>query len=131
MIANLRKYWKSIVWAIVILILCGLPGNEVSKVKFIDIPYFDKFVHLSLYLVFTLLLISDNNSKRKSNEVSVKAIILATIAAIIYGILIEVLQKYLFINRGAEIWDEVANTLGVLIAIFCYRWINRITDGYL
>lgn len=131
MIDFFTKHWKSLVWATIILILCGLPGDEVNKVKFIDIPYLDKFVHLSLYLVFTLLLISDINSKRKNYDISVKKIAIAAFIAIVYGIVIEILQKYLFVNRGAEIWDFVANTIGVVIAIFCYRWVNRITEGYI
>lgn len=117
MIANLGNIWKSIVWAIVILILCGLPGNEVSKVKFIDIPYLDEFVFTYRFTLFLVCWYPTTILKGKVIKVSVNTIILATIVAIIYGILIEVLQKYLFINRGAEIWDEVANTLGVIITL--------------
>lgn len=125
-----NNHWKSIAWAIIILILCGLPGNDIDKVKFIDIPHFDKFVHFSMYFVFTLLLISENNLQRQIHDVTVNAILIATAISLIYGALIEILQKYLFINRGADIWDMVANTVGVIVAVLCYRMVNRITKGY-
>ena len=54
----IKTHWKSIIWAIVILILCGIPGDDIDKVRFIDIPHLDKFVHGVLYFVFTLLLIN-------------------------------------------------------------------------
>ncbi|MHC1703425.1 MAG: VanZ family protein [Tenuifilaceae bacterium] len=127
----IHNHWKSVVWAIVILILCGMPGDDLNKVKFIDIPHLDKIVHGFLYFVFTLLLISENNSQKAYYETTMSSIIIAAIIALSYGMLIEVLQKILFINRGAEILDMVANTIGFLVAVIFYRQINRITKGYI
>lgn len=126
-----NSHWKSIVWAIFILILCGIPGSQVNKVKFIDIPHFDKFVHFFLYFTFTLLLISENNKKRNYRKVTVDAILIAATISLSYGALIEILQKILFINRGADIWDMIANTIGFLFATISYRQVNRITEGYI
>ena len=131
MIKFIKEHWKSLVWAAIIMILCGLPGDDLNKVKLINIPYFDKFVHWSLYFVFALFLISENNSQRKIGEVTYNAILIAAIISISYGALIEILQKFVFIHRGAEIWDEVANTLGFLVAAISYRLVNRITDKYI
>lgn len=124
-------HWKSIVWALFILVLCGLPGNEINKVKFIDIPQFDKFVHFFLYFVFTLLLISENNKQKSFRKVTVDAILIAAAISLGYGAVIEILQKYLFVNRSAEIWDMIANTSGFLVAVLSYRVVNRVTEGYL
>jgi len=126
-----KKHWKSILWAIFILILCGIPGNEINKVKFIDIPQMDKFVHMFLYFVFTLLLISETNTQKQFLKVTVNAILIAALISLGYGAIIEILQKVLFVNRGADIWDMVANTSGFLFAILLYRQVNRITDGYI
>lgn len=125
------RHWKSIVWAAFILVLCGIPGNQINKVKFIDIPHLDKFVHFFLYFVFTLLLISENNKQRNYRKVTVDAILIAAAISLSYGALIEILQKFIFINRSAEILDMVANTFGFLLAALSYRYINRLTEGYI
>ncbi len=126
-----HNHWKSIIWAIFILVLCGMPGNQVNKVKFIEIPHFDKFVHFFLYFTFTLLLISENNKQKHYRKVTVDAILIAATISLSYGAIIEILQKFLFINRGADIWDMIANTLGFLVAVISYRQVNRITEGYI
>lgn len=126
-----NNHWKSIVWAAFILVLCGIPGNQVNKVKFIDIPHLDKFVHFFLYFAFTLLLISENNKQKKFRKVTVDSILVAAAISLGYGALIETLQKVLFIDRGADIWDMIANTFGFLAAVISYRQVNRITEGYI
>ncbi len=126
-----NNHWKSIVWAAFILVLCGIPGNQVNKVKFIDIPHLDKFVHFFLYFAFTLLLISENNKQKKFRKVTVDSILVAAAISLGYGALIETLQKVIFIDRGADIWDMIANTFGFLAAVISYRQVNKITDGYI
>jgi VanZ family protein len=126
-----NNHWRSIVWALFILVLCGIPGNQISKVKIIEIPHFDKFVHFFFYFVFTLLLISENNTQKSHRKVTVNAILIAAVFSLCYGALIEILQKELFVKRSGDIMDMVANTLGFLIAVVSYRQVNRITEGYI
>lgn len=127
----IKNYWKSLLWAVFIMILCGIPGNELNKVKLINIPHFDKMVHAFLYFVFTILLISENNSQKMEMIIPMKAILIAALIALSYGALIEIMQKTIFINRGAEVCDMVANTFGFLLAAALYRQANKITKGYL
>jgi len=126
-----QEHWKSMAWGVFILILCSIPGNQVNKIKFIDIPYLDKFVHLFLYFIFTLLLISENNSQKHHRKVTVNAILIAAAISLPFGALIEILQKILFTNRSAEVGDLVANIFGFLVATLSYRQVNRITEGYI
>lgn len=126
-----RNHWKSIIWAIFILVLCSIPGNQINKVKIIDIPQFDKFVHFFFYFVFTLLLISENNKLKLQKNVTVDAILIAASISLGYGGIIEIMQKELFINRGADIWDMVANTIGFLVAAISYRSVKKVTDRYI
>jgi VanZ family protein len=127
----LNNHWKSIVWGLFILVLCSIPGNQINKIKFIDIPQLDKFVHFILYFIFTLLLISENNKQRHLRKVTVDAILIAATISLTCGALIEILQKVLIINRGADIWDMIANTFGFIAAVISYRQVNRITEGYI
>ena len=126
-----NSHWKSIVWAIFIIILCSIPGNQINKIKIIDIPQLDKFVHFFLYFVFTLLLISENNKQRHHRKVTVDSILIAATISLSFGAFIEILQKLIMMNRGADILDMVANTFGFLAAVISYRQVNRITEGYI
>ena len=103
----------------------------MHKIKIIDIPHFDKFVHLFLYYVFTLLLISENNSQRHYRKVTVNAILIAAAISLSYGATIEILQKVLFLGRSGDIWDMMANTFGFLLATLTYRQVNQVTEGYI
>lgn len=131
MFVFLKNHWKSITWAAFILLLCGIPGNQINKVKFIDIPHFDKIVHLSFYFTFTLLLISESKSQKQQQKATIKDILIAGVISMSYGIFIEILQKLVFVNRGAEIWDVVANAFGFILAALSYRLVNRVTRGYI
>jgi VanZ family protein len=126
-----KNHWRSIGWALFILVLCGIPGNQISKVKIIEIPHFDKFVHFLFYFVFTLLLISENNTQKSHRKVTVNAILIAAVFSLCYGAFIEVLQKEIFVRRSGDIMDMIANTLGFLVAVISYRQVNRITEGYI
>jgi len=126
-----KNHWKSIIWALFILVLCGIPGNQVNKIQIIYIPHFDKFVHFFFYFVFTLLLISENNSQKHHRKVTVNAILIAAAFSLGYGAFIEILQKFIFVHRSGDVLDMIANTSGFLFASLAYRKVNRITEGYL
>jgi len=54
----LRLYGPVILWALLILLLTGLPGDYFPKVPTVwDLLEPDKIVHLFIFLVFTLLII--------------------------------------------------------------------------
>lgn len=125
------EHWKSIVWGVFILMLCSIPGNQINRVKFIDIPHLDKFIHFFLYFVFTLLLISENNTSKHHRKVTVNAILIAAAISIPTGAIIEILQKVILIGRSSDVLDLVANVFGFLAATLSYRQVNRITEGYI
>ncbi len=116
-------------WAIIILILCLMPSSDLERVRFINIPYMDKFVHLGLYIVFTLLLISEKNPQRNSGLVSFKTLAFAVGFSLFYGILIELMQLWFTSSRSADIWDVVADSIGITIALTNYKWVNKVTGG--
>ena len=108
-----------------------MPSDQMSKVSWINIPHFDKVIHFMLYFIFTLLLISGNNSQKHQRRVTINAILWAAAISLPYGIVVEVLQHFIFTTRSAEFWDIVANILGFLTASLAYRPANRITEGYI
>jgi len=127
MIKFIKQHINSFLWSLIILILCGAPSSEFPSVGFLNIPHLDKIVHFGLYVVFTMLLLSETNAKRKKGELEIKSVFISLTIAIFYGLLIELMQMLVFKSRGAEFWDFVANTVGAIVAVLTYRLVNRIS----
>lgn len=127
MIKFIKQHINSFLWALIIMIMCGAPSSSFPTVQFFNIPHFDKVIHFGLYVIFTLLLISETNAKRKLGGLERKAIIISLVIAIAYGLLIELMQLLVFESRGAEFWDFVANATGAISAVLTYKQANRIS----
>ncbi|MGE0078400.1 MAG: VanZ family protein [Bacteroidales bacterium] len=130
MIKFIKHHINSILWALVILILCGAPSSGFPKIGFLNIPHLDKIVHFGLYFIFTLLLVSEHNPLRCKQNVTKQSLIVGFSVAVIYGLLIEMLQWLVFTSRSAEFFDFLANTVGATLAILVYRLVNRYSKGW-
>lgn len=92
----------------------------VSLIKLTNVPdvgvdFGDKIFHFLAYFVLAFLwfgafLYHFNFNKRK-------AIIYASVFSILFGIIIEVLQDTLTDYRALDVYDVLANTSGVLLAV--------------
>lgn len=127
----LKKHWKSLLWATIILLAFSIPGNKVAKVSLFRIPHFDKFIHFTLIMVLAILLISELNRFKAELRVQASAIIWGVIISVGYGVLLEGLQYFIFSSRTASYLDVLANFTGAIAAIFIYRLLNRLTKGFL
>ena len=74
----------------------------------------DKVFHALAYSIFTVLWFI--TFYYKTNLKKTKALSLSVLFAIIFGILIEVLQGVLTQSRQMELNDVIANTIGAIIA---------------
>jgi len=87
----------------------------------IEIPYFDKIVHLGFYFVasFLFLLFIEKTSLNKQTK-NIK-IFSAIVIHLTIGVLIEYLQENYVSGRSGELEDVFANFLGILFAIIIYH----------
>lgn len=106
-----RNYtFLAVVWTLVItfLSLTALPKTSLSSVP---VPAKDKIVHVVFYFMFVFLwLQSSLQIKHKTPKI--------IILAVVYGILIEVLQEIITHSRQASFLDVLANISGALLAMF-------------
>lgn len=116
-----RSNLPGILWALFILFLCGIPGDQVPEPGFLDLFLFDKLVHASLFLVLAFLL-SVGFKRQPSYPLlqahSKKAVFLIST---LYGILLELLQYLFFFDRSFEQGDILANTAGALLGVIAFR----------
>ena len=122
----IKTYRNSILWAILICLLCFAPMSGVSRMPF---PHFDKLVHFGLWAIFALLVISESNALRRHGEVTRVALWRGLIVGASFGLLVELLQATTWIGRSASVLDWLADVAGVLAAMACYRWLNRMFRG--
>ena len=107
----------AITWTVLITVASLISFNSVPKVKIIGN---DKLVHFIFYLVFVILWSLAN----KRAYFKIKYELLIVFFAIVYGIIIEVLQGVLTQTRQADIYDVLANSLGAIIGfigLYCMK----------
>lgn len=85
----------------------------------IAIPNKDKIVHFGFYFVFVFSWINAIQPKLTKNKVKI------VFVAILYGIIIEVLQAELTETRQADFYDALANTCGAVTAYFFLKFVKR------
>jgi len=99
----------ALLWFIVTTVLLVIPGNALPKAPPIEIPFFDKWVHVVLFGILSWLFCAF----AKSIPDKVKILVVV----IIYGIAMEFVQKYLVINRSFDIVDIVADSIGAVLGV--------------
>ncbi len=118
-------FWRynraAFLWAILILVLCGLPGSNFPKLSFLEWLRPDKIVHLILFGIQSYLLIIGFTRQDRFPGLRANAIRLGVLLSISYGALVEVLQTTVFIGRSGDIRDALANSIGAFIGFYFFR----------
>ncbi len=119
---SLKKFIPGIAWFFIVLYIMCLPGSDIPSANWLSSIYFDKWVHVGVFALLVLLLCwpfykSDFN-KRERLQYFIKI----AIAASIWGLTIEFIQKYFVAGREFDLLDWAADSLGALIAFwFCRK----------
>jgi VanZ family protein len=116
-----RTLWPAYCWALIILILCGMPGEDIPALSFLQWLKPDKIVHLLLFGTLCYLILKGIHSQKNFRVINKSAVILALLISIGYGALIEILQATIFVHRSGDIRDAAANALGTLIGYWLFR----------
>ncbi|MCK5595358.1 VanZ family protein [bacterium] len=105
-----------ILYLILIFFLSSLPGKEIPDV---ELPYFDKLLHLLEYAVLGFLLMRGlKNSELKFSNISF--IIFTAIFSTLYGLSDESHQSFVP-NRDMSLFDVLFDCIGGVIGSIVYR----------
>lgn len=124
MIQTLRHQYLAIIWAVIVLILCDLPLENVSG----GLPLFegiDKLVHTGFFFVLTVLLFYGKIRQQRSYTFRMLTIVKILLVTATLGAGIEILQWKVFTYRSADIWDFFTDMVGVGMGIFSYIFLHR------
>jgi VanZ family protein len=114
-----KYFLPGIAWFFVVAILTLMPASDVPQVSWMDnIPNFDKLVHAGLFgglaFLFALPLLKSHFSQKQKLNYSIRI----SLAAIVWGITIEFLQKFYVPSRDFDLLDWAADIVGVIIALW-------------
>ena len=94
--------------------LYSFEGGGLSK---FNIPYGDKVVHFTFYFVAAVLGSLFFVETKEKNSLRIKYFIILALSLIFFGIVIEVIQETLTVNRSSDVFDALANSIGVILGI--------------
>ncbi len=115
---SFKKFLPGLAWFFVVGILTLMPGKDVPEVGWLNIPNFDKLVHMVLFGGLTLLFCLPYSKTCFSFLKKRNIFIRISLSMILWGLMIEVIQKFFVPGRGFEWLDWAADSFGVLIAFW-------------
>ncbi|MEM6684824.1 MAG: VanZ family protein [Bacteroidota bacterium] len=118
----MRKYiflFIAIAWTIAITIVSLVPVKEPEALQFL---YADKLVHIGIYFFFTIVWFMAFSKGITTNTLQKNALLFSGVFSFLYGIAIELMQENLVISREGDWQDALANTIGIIVAIFIIKW---------
>lgn len=120
-------FLPGIAWFFVVGILTLMPAKDVPEVGWFDkIPDFDKLVHAVLFGGLVILFGVPIYKSKILLRQKINYAIRISIAAVIWGITIEFLQKFFVPSRDFDLLDWAADTLGIVVALWiCVRILKR------
>lgn len=99
----------SILWTILILVLCLMPGKDMPSVSIFEI---DKIAHFGIYLILALLMYygwkRQNSFIVLHHHTFIKILLLTSF----YGFLVEIMQELFTADRHFELLDALTNSMG-------------------
>jgi VanZ family protein len=111
---NNRKLLLAIGALIFFTILFCLPGSAFPKEDWFSKIWFDKWVHIGIFLVLLFVWFRALQIK------SLQAYILIVIIALAYGFTIEIIQDRFIPNRSFDMGDLIADAIGSVVGILLW-----------
>jgi len=120
-----RKFLPAIVWFIFTAVLVFLPGSDIPKASWLDFIYFDKFVHAGIFGGITLLFCLPFFKAELSLHQKINYFIRISLAVILWGIIVEVIQRFFVPGRSFDLVDWAADSIGTYTAFLICRKISH------
>ncbi len=100
----------TLAWALVILVVCSVPGPSVPP-EFLPFS-FDKWVHVGLFAVLGFLWARAVPGREWQ----------VLLGGVVFGIAIELWQGLPLVGRTPDALDALADAVGVVLGVGIWRW---------
>ncbi|MBK8845734.1 MAG: VanZ family protein [Bacteroidetes bacterium] len=118
---NRSNFYTTLLWAMLILVLCLMPGKELPKIWWLELLSFDKVVHAAVFAILTILFIRNLEVLNPTHPIFKNRILTAIAISSCYGGALEVMQGTLIEGRSADIYDFVFDALGCFLGVWVAR----------
>ena len=113
-----RKLLLAVSVLIFFSFLFCLPGSAIPKDDWLDAIWADKWVHIGIFTVLIFLWC------RALEITALNVFVGVIIVAVLYGLMVEIVQDRFIPNRSFDLTDLVADFIGSLIGL--WLWIRYI-----
>ncbi len=109
----------AILFTLLTAVLFFLPGKNLPAAGWMAELQVDKWVHVGIFFLLCVLW-----SVALNIQTSAKFLGLASVA-FIYGCLVEWVQHNFITNRSFDVYDVVADAVGIVVAFTWWRYIKK------
>lgn len=120
-----RRYPITFLLAFAIVLLSLLPIPDVRTT--VEVPLMDKWAHMVMYGVLTLVIWMEYIRAHRQMR-GRRLLLLAFLAPIAMGGVLELMQAYLTTCRSGEWLDFVANSIGAVVGAGCGLLASRLWE---
>ena len=117
----LKHILPGLSWAILILLLCGMPPKNLGDFSFWNMLSPDKVFHFGVFSLLSLFLMVGFRRQYSFPKLRCRATLVSIIISILYGVLIEGVQITFFSGREGEVLDIIANSLGAGFGFIMFK----------
>jgi VanZ family protein len=104
-------YWDTAAWTAIMLVLFLFPSQGIPSVA---IPYQDKFAHIVLFAVFTILYLRGRMRAGSLRTFAPRHIITTFIIVMAFAVSVEILQEIMPLGRDGDVTDTLHDFAGFL-----------------
>jgi VanZ family protein len=118
---NIFRFIPAIAWFLLSFWLLTMPGSKIPHEDWFDTLQVDKWVHIALFSTLCFLFMVPLKKMQLKSKELLPWLLLITVSAILYGVIMEFIQRDFVPNRSFDIWDIVSDTIGCVAAFFWCR----------
>lgn len=117
-------FWRfnitSVFWIAVIFLAVIIPGKDLPRE---DLMNSDKAFHVVMFAILSFQVAVGLKRQTRFRKLRHYAEKFSAVFGIVYGAITEVIQGLFVQGRQADLFDFVANVVGVMIGLFIFRGI--------
>ena len=105
----------AVIWLLLVTSLLCIPGTKLPKITWQDKIWLDKWVHIFLFMILVTLWSKAYSNIKDTHSCSRKIFLQIMITGIVYGIAMEIVQKYFIPFRSFDVGDIIADAIGCFV----------------
>jgi VanZ family protein len=109
------SFLPAIAWFVLSVFLLTIPGKKLPTKDWLSDIQFDKWVHIGMFSIMVFLFCYALYKNNAAGKNLVKFFVIIAVSCLVYGIVMEFVQKHLIPNRGFDVWDIVSDAVGCVV----------------